>query len=202
VDFSELIDELQARGFSYLSDTRAGQYINWARSQLDDMYLWPYRETSVTGTSALSISDLGTIEAVLNTTQQVPLQPADYRSLLEWHGDLSVSGDPVYYYVAWPSGTPTVATYPSNSDTIGVQYYKVTADLTGTDDPAAPTRFHGLIVDLAAAKAYRDSDNFQAAEALQADINRQVAVMVDALFDQTIQGPSAYQQITYSAGDW
>lgn len=196
MNFSELKTELAARGFDYLSDTRLGQYINWARAELDDTELWPYREESATGTAPLSISDLGTIEAVIDTTTSLPLEAWDYRDLLHSYGDLSVDGSPQFYYLANPSGTPEVATYPESSNTIGVQYWEVTPDLTGTDTPLAPSRFHKIIVDMAARECYRDADNHQAAEALQVQIDRDLWRMREALLVGSTQGPQARVQIT------
>jgi hypothetical protein len=203
VNFSELKTELAARGFDYLSDTRLGQYINQAVAELDETELWPYREESVTGTAPLAISDLGTIEQVINVSQSNrSLDPGEYGDLVAMFGDLSVDGTPSYYYVAWPSGVPTVATYPESSDTIGVQFYRVTGEMTGSSDtPAAPTRFHGLIVSIAVREAYRDSDNHQAAEALQAQIDRDLNRMRAALFTDQVQGAS-FIRIVAGSEDW
>lgn len=194
MNFSALKQELSDRGFSYLSDARLGNFINWARAELDDTDLWPYREAGVTGTAPLAISDLDTIEAVENTTQSVELLPAAWRDLLAFYGDLTTSGAPLYYYLAEPAGVLEVATYPTNSDTIGVQYWRVTPDLSaGTDIPLAPTRFHKTIVDIAVRLAYRDADNHQAAEALQAEIDRDVMRMRTTLGVQQVQGPDFIQ---------
>lgn len=202
MNFAELVDELQARGFDYLSDARAGQLINWAVAELDETELWPFREASATGTAPLAITDLGTIEQVINVSQSnVSLEPAEYGELVATYGDLSTDGTPSCFYVAWPSGVPTVATFPESSDTIGVQYWRVTAELSGTDTPAAPERFHKLIVDMAAREAYRDSDNHAAAEGLQAQIDRDLARMRAALFTDQIQGPGFIRIIAGSA-DW
>lgn len=180
MDFSELKDELAARGFGYLSDTRLGVYINNARAELDRMYLWPWLEASATGTSPLTVTDLAAVEAVVNTSQSnAPLYPIDYRTLTEAYGDLSTSGSPSYYYLARPS-SPEVATYPvSSTDTIGVQYWKVTPDLSASSDtPASPEEAHYTIVDLAVRRAYRDSDNHQEAEQIQSEIDRAIGQLL------------------------
>lgn len=204
MNFTALKAELAARGFDHLSDTRLGQYVNWGRAELDDLYRWPYREAAVTGTAPLIVTDLGVIEAVTNETSHATLQPADFRGLLEDYGDLSLSGTPSSYYVSWATGVPEVATYPASTNTIGVQYWKVTPDLSaGTDTPLAPTRFHGLIVDLAVRRAYRDRDNHQAAEQLQVEIDRQVQTMIGALLGgQQVQGAGLYMQVTGASEDW
>lgn len=185
--YAELKAELLARGFDFLGD-RAGQFINWARAELDDAYLWPYREASVQGTPApLVVADLGVVEAVVNVTLNVPLLAYNYRQLLDDYGDLSIAGSPCFWYKATPSGVPEIATYPTSTDTIGVQYWKVTPDLVDdSDTPDSPSRFHGLIVDMAVRRAYRDSDNGAAAADLNAQIDADLRKMVTALmFDST-----------------
>lgn len=196
--FAALKAALASRGFSYLTDAQLGQLINDAMHDLDEMFQWPYREASATGTAPLTIADLGTVEAVLDTTNQTVLKHASYGDLLTMYGeDLSTAGNPWYWYLAWPSGSPEVATYPVGTGTIGVQYWRVMADLSGsTDSPASPSRFHGIIVDLAVQAGYRDSDDHQQAEALQAQIDRRVGRMLTALM--TDQGPR-FHHILYAS---
>jgi hypothetical protein len=200
MDYSTLKTELLVRGFSDLGDTRAGRYINAARAELDRMHLWPWREKSVTGIAPVSVTDLGTIEAVTNETLDYRLQAAQFRNLLDWYGDLSTTGTPGCYYLASPSGTPVVATYPTGSDTIGVQYWKVTADLSSAgDEPDSPSEAHYLIVDLAVRRAYRDKHQHQEAEAIQSEIDRQLA----ALLDQYPPGVGDHQgHIILPGQDW
>jgi hypothetical protein len=173
--FDELKTELADRGFSDLSDTRLGRYINYARAELDRMYLWPWRESFATSTAPMTITDLGPIEAVTNESRDFRLPAAQFRDLIDWNGDLSTSGIPECYYVAWPSGAPVVATFPTNTDTIGVQYWKVTTDLAGDgDEPESPDEAHYLIVDLAVRRASRDVGDHEGAEAIQSEIDRQI----------------------------
>jgi hypothetical protein len=179
MDFAELKAELIARGFSDLSTTRQGVYINAANQELDRMALWPWREESVSGPSPLAIADLGPIEAVINMTQSdYPLEGRQFRDLLDWYGDLAVVGSPWCYYVAWPTGTPAIATFPTSSDTIGVQYWKVPPVLTGTASPASPVDAHYLIVDLAVRRASRDVGDHEGAEAIQGEIDRQLEALL------------------------
>lgn len=200
MNFSELKTELSDRGFNYLSDTRRGQYINRAVARLDGMYRWPFREASVVGTAPLTITDLGQVEAVTNQDQSdYPLYESSYADLTNWYGDLAITGTPYYWYRAYPAGSPVVATYPVSTNNIGVQYWKITPTLTGTDTPLAPTRYHLLYVDMAVQMAYRDSDNHAAAESLVVEINRQVFEMVEEQLPQ--QGPNS-QMLNYYAGDW
>ena len=70
-----------------------------------------------------------------------------------------------------------------------MQYWQVPPSLSAdADEPLTPENYHLLIVDIAVRMAYRDTDNHAAAEALQAQIDRDLAGMiVDLLGDQ---GPS------------
>lgn len=203
MNFSELKAELQARGFDMISDTRAGRMINTAYLGLCGLYQWPFLEDSAVGTAPLQISDLGTIEAVIVTSDSNrELAPATFQWLISEFGDLSADGTPEYYYVANPSGSLQVAIYPEDSSvTIGVQYYEIPAELTGTDTPVVPTRFHDIIVDMAMIQAYRSRDNHGAAEGLQAHVDRRIAQMVAQQFTQQIQGPE-FQQIRAGSEDW
>lgn len=171
----ELVTELQARSLSELTDARASRYINNAMRELDRKFLWPWREQSVTGTAPIQIADLAVVEAVIDVSQSDRrMVPRQYKDLLDWYGDLSTAGTPMYYYRASPSGVQTIATYPTSSDTIGVQYWKVTAEITGSQEPESPDEAHELIVDLAQRRALRDLRDHEGAEAMQSEIDRQI----------------------------
>lgn len=201
MNFSELTTELGNRGFSYLSDTRKGQFINRAISRLDSMYRWPYREASGTGVAPVTISDLGQVEAVTNQNRgDYPLEESSYADLTNWYGDLTTTGTPIYWYRAFVSGDPVVATYPVSTDTVGIQYWKITPTLDSTDEPLAPERYHLLYVDMAVQMAYRDSDNHAQAEALQVEVNRQIFEMIEDLLPQ--QGPGYQRTTWWSSEDW
>lgn len=208
--FAAMKTELIARGFDGLAsngltaDTRAGVYINAARAEFDRMFLWPWREKSATGTSPLSITDLGTIEKVIDTSNSsVALARADYSSLVDAYGDLSPSGSPSFYYVAWPSGTPEVVAYPGGSHTIGVQYWRVTPDLSsGSDTPASPAECHYTIVDMAVRRAYRDNDDHDSAAAIQAEIDLAIGQFLFAYPPGIADGPDAYVGVTGASEDW
>lgn len=203
MNFSDLRTELAARGFDSLSATRQGYYVNAARQRLDNLRLWPYREKGVTGTAPLAVSDLGTIEAVTNETSHYQLRPASYQALLDAFGDLSTPGLPEYFYVAWVNGSPEVATYATNGNTIGVQYWRRTPDLVADGDvPLAPADYHMLIVDMAVQRAYLDSDNFGAAQALDSWVQGRMAEMVNSLLGgQQIAGPQDFMAVTGESVD-
>lgn len=173
MNFGTLKTELSDRGFSYLSDTRLGQYVNWGYQEINDADHWPYRRTTATGAAPLTVSDLGVIDSVVNTANgNSPLRPSTAYDLAMAYGDLTTTGTPTYYYV---DGSQ-VKTYPVGG-TLLVGYFKAPADLASSDTPLVPTRFHRAIVDAAASMAYRDADNFEAAEALHQHVEREVNLM-------------------------
>lgn len=197
MNFSTLKTELADRGFNHLSDTRRGQFINWAYAELNGIERWPYLVATASGAAPLTINDLGEIDTVTDTANgSVSLAPADRFNLVNEYRDLTTTGTPSSYFI----DNGVVRTYPVGG-TLSVRYFKVAADLTGTDTPLAPSRFHEIIVDLAARRAYQDSDNFEAAQAIQAEADRKIALMTDQLLGQNMNG-DGFQQITYSSLDW
>jgi hypothetical protein len=203
VTFDDLTIELLDRAFDGLTIPRAERYVNAARAELDRMFLWPWREKTTTGTSPLPVSDLGRIAAVTNSSQRYDLSAADFHSLSDAYGDLSIAGSPGLYYVSWASGTPTVTTFPSNGDTLSVRYWKVTPDLVnGTDVPDSPSEAHYTIVDLAVRRAYRDNDEHDNAAALQPEIDNAIAQLLEAYPPGTPDGPEAYVGVTGASCDW
>jgi hypothetical protein len=201
MNFSEMKTRLASRGFDYLDDTRLGELVNASFHELEEEEFWRTREASAAGTAPLAIPDLGTIEMVVNSTGD-PLTPFEWSELVEMFGDLSTTGTAFAYYLGTPSGTTEVATYPVDTSSITVQYWKVSADLTGTDTPTTiPARFHKTIVNIAVREAYRDSDNHAAAESLQAQIERDLAKMRTALLSDQVQGPRFIRIVSGSA-DW
>src|SRR5690242_16353463 len=93
--------ELAARGFDTLSDTRLGYFFNQGRAELDNMYTWPYRLASASGASPLTVTDLGSIEEVADSSRagSPALQYADRRALKDAYGDLTITGAPAFFYV-------------------------------------------------------------------------------------------------------
>jgi hypothetical protein len=151
----------------------------------------------------LSVADLGVIEAVTNESQNYPLEPRSYQFLLDTYGDLSTTGTPLFFYVAWPSGDPVVATYPVTSDTVGVQYWRNGAALSGDSDvPLTPDRYHSIILAIAQRMAENERGNLAAGQGLQVEIDRQVNRMVEQLLGgQQNFGPGEYMRSTGASED-
>jgi hypothetical protein len=196
VTFGELTAMFLARGFDYLPTATAEGYLN-------DAYLvdiceaedWPFLEATTTGKAPLVVSDLRTIESVIDSTQGTKLSPLDRRHITDdFDTDLTTIGTPAFYYLT--AGT-TVSVYPANTtDTLSVRYWRAPPRLTSGDTPLLPTRFHSLIVDGAAARAYEDSDDYELSENAETKFQRRLQKMRDGLLDQGRDGPDDYIQIT------
>lgn len=158
--FATMTTELQARGFDYLSATRAGYFLNRSYWEICEEANWPFLGASTTGTAPLTIATLRTVESVIDTTARVKLRPLDVRAITDENVDLTTTGTPLYYYVR----NSIISVFPANTtDTLSVRYWQAPAELTGTDASLIPARFRQLIVDGAVAYAYMDTDDFDAA---------------------------------------
>lgn len=190
MNFGELQQELVDRGFTYLSDNaisqaRRNRWLNQGRTDLNDLERWPWLEATQTGAAPLTIADM-----------REPLYVATATALLEARtpDDLADSSDPllatvgvpVYY---WRDGMTKIQVYPLNVATqITVRYLKVEADLAAaTDTPIMPSRYHNLIVDFAAMRAYRDRSNFAEAKAIWDALQPDLARMREALLQPMYQ---------------
>lgn len=192
----DLTTELASRGFDYLSTSRRLQYVN-------DAYLldicetenWPFLRASAEGTAPLTISDLRSLESVIDSTQARKLSPLDPRELTDaFDTDLSTEGSPTFYYLDAES---VVSIYPvSTTDNLLVRYWKAPEALTGTASPVLPSRFHSLIVDYAVARAYEDSDDMELAQNAKENADGRLARMRESLLGWNRDLPSEFIAVT------
>lgn len=183
MNFAALTTELADRGFDYLSASRLGRYINVAYHELCDLEEWPFLEASASGAAPLTISDVRTVLSVYDQAANANLTARERRGLVEDYRDLTTTGPPRFFYL---DGT-SLSTYPVGG-TLNARYIKVPPDLAGdTDTPLVPPRFHYVIVDIAARRAYIDSDAYDKAQAVQAEVDRMVAIMRDSLLQTQTQ---------------
>lgn len=199
--FAELKAAVLARGFNRLTDGQRGEYVNSAITEVDGAYPWPYRLTTTSGTAPLTVSTLGEIDSVENTTQDYQLEPVPRKLLLDWYGDLSRTGSPQFYFVNWSAGSQTVTTYPTNSDSLSVRHYAIPTALSAAGDtPAAPARFH-LSVYVPVACRMAASDSGGDPSRFEADAQRGIETMMLALLPDQLSGQ--VQRVDWSsAADW
>lgn len=202
MDLTAAIAELRARGVSY--ETSAGGrptiWLNDAKNELDDFYPWPWLETTTTGTSPLTISDLKYVQYVVDTTDQVELWGINAADIVsQSYYDLSMTGTPEVWYL---DGTTTLKIWPTSTASLSVRYVKVSPELSsGTDTPLFPSRYSGIWIDLAMVRAYLDSDDLDRAFALRKDCQARLGQLVEE-FEARNRQNQVQQQINSGAADW
>jgi hypothetical protein len=185
VTFEELVSEVTNRGFDDLKDggaqeTRVKRWVNQAYHELLDDSAWPFLEATQEGTAPLTISELGHVLSFTDKTDEAPLRYIDRRTVLKMDPALSIVGIAEVWY---REGESSLKVWPANTTaTYVVRYLKTGADLSAASDtPLVPTRFQDLIVDGAVVRAYKNRDNFEAAQAVRKEWERGLAQMRHAL---------------------
>lgn len=164
MNLSSARDELAARGFDYLSTSRLNIMLNNGKNALEDEFAFPWLETTTTGTAPLAIADLKYVLYVVDTTNQNELTGLDSRDIALRDAIVGTAGTPDAW---WLDGAGTLQTYPTSTASLSVRYVKFSPELSAdSDTPLIPVRYHSVWVDYAVVDAYRDSDNYAAANAL------------------------------------
>lgn len=195
---AELRTEVEERGFNHKSSARINLWINRAYKRICTRYPWFFLETTTTGSSPLTISDLRSVLSVVDTTNDSPLYYEDFRTIRDWDPELSANGAPSCWYLSAPT---VIATYPTQAVDLSVRYVKAASDLSAdADEPLIPEDFHYVIVDGAVGFAYRDSDNFDAAAAVDAEFEKGLQEMVDVLLTPNLD--TSPTTILWGSTDW
>lgn len=194
-----MLTEAYSRGSQYLNDggagaTRMTRWLNDAAMEIDDLERWDYRRASTTGTTPLTITDLGAVESVFDSNKNV-LVRSDQGVLENEYEDLTTTGTAWYYYLV----AGAIKTYPVTTLTLTVTYFKISPVLTGSAAPLMPDRFRGAIIERACAMMYRDQDDPGMAAVCLAESDRIVERM--RLVYALQPGPSR-QTVTGASGDW
>ncbi len=188
--------ELGERGFDYLSASRMTFFLNDALTELEDRYLWPWQKKTVTGTAPLVISDLKYVRSVYDSTGNEVFGVDDDDDIY-----VAQTGAPQNWWIDDTGGTTTLRAWPVGSVTWTVSYIATDAILSAdSDTPSVPERYHGLWIDLAVIRAYRDSDNFAAAGALQQQVDIAVQRMIEQ-FETRNRMNSQYVRIIAGSED-
>lgn len=182
MNFVELKDELYARGTDYLSEDAAGvaraeRWLNQGYREILNLQAWTFLYTLTTGpaNSSVNIPDLRRVLYVVDTANgNQALTYVNFPDLITQYGEdaFTDTGTPSYYYII----NGTVYPHPFGG-TLKVAYIKRVAPMTGTDTPIFDEEYHNLIVDKAMIRAYIDSDNYEAAQALQSQVDLTLQAM-------------------------
>lgn len=180
---STLQTEFQARGFSDMTVaadlTRITRWLNDAMHAIDELYDWPYLQTTASGAAPLTVADLRKVERVIDTTNDQTLVQVARGEAADWDGDLTTTGTwPQAFYV---TGGTSVAVYPTAVVQLSVLYWKFGPDLaSGADAPLMPDRFRYAIVDYAVAYGCMDRGDAVGAQAASQAGDARVARMADS----------------------
>jgi hypothetical protein len=196
VDFQDIYQEVFNRGFHYLDDSgtelaRVKQWVNDAYSEICEIEDWPFLETTATGNAPLALTRCRNVESVVNTTDGIPLTWAPRRWVIDIFGTVP-AGTPRWWYLEWSAtDTATVNVAPTAVDGLSVRLFQHPVALSADGDtPVIPARFHWLIVEGAVAKAYRDADQYQEAQAVEMRLAEGINSMRTQLLQQGKPSPN------------
>lgn len=200
MNLTQAVAELKARGFDYLSDARAAIMLNNGKNAFEDEYHWPWLETTTTGVAPLTITDLNSVLYVVDTTDGSELHGIDASDVVDLDPNVSTAGVPTSW---WLDGTGTLRTYPvSTTASLSVRYVKVSPELTGTDTPLIPTRYHPVWIDYAVVEAYKDDDRFNEAQALLSFVRTNRLPQIIEAYSSRNRANPAVQVIVAGSEDW
>lgn len=180
---STMQTEFQARGFADMTSaadlTRITRWLNDAMHDIDELYDWPYLQTTQSGASPLTIADLRKIERVVDTVNDQTLLQVARGEAADWDGDLTTTGSfPLSYYLV---GGTTVTLYPTSTTAVQVLYWKFGPDLSAAGDaPLMPDRFRTAIVDYAVSYGCLDRGDQAGSAAATAAGDGRVGRMADS----------------------
>lgn len=201
MQLSDAQTELAARGFDAVSPARMVTILNQAKNQFEDIYPFPWLESTASGLAPKTIADLKDVLYVVDTTNQRELVGTTAQFVV---GDLDPTignaGAPVVW---WLDGANIVTTYPlSTSAQLLVRYVKESPELAApTDTPLIPVRYHNTWIDLAVIRGYLDRDDLGAAGQLRQVVSQDLAAVVSRYATMNRQN-GAYQQIRGYSEDW
>lgn len=186
--FEELTNEVIARGYHYLAEGRVETFIQRAYQKLEAKYVWPWREATKEGVAPFEIKDLRNVLSVENTTSQFPLYGQTRQWLAERYPNLEETGEPLWWWL----DNLTLRAFPTSATAnISVRYAKKPAELTAKLEPAMPSEWHELIVDLAVVPCLKDNDEYQEARELEESIALDLQEMVGAELQRDLQRPQS-----------
>lgn len=196
---ADLRNEVSNRGFSYLNSTRLNQFVNEGYTRVCQEEDWPFLLASSSGTAPLTITDLGRVESVVNSTAENKLAPLDRRFVSDEDPKIDNTGTPDSYYIT----DTTINVFPlDTTSTFVVKYWKFISELDDDSDTILiPQRFRYIIIDAACALAYEDDDKPDLAAMCESRYQQRLIQMQDALLAQQADGPG-FIMVRAGSSDW
>lgn len=178
MNLAQARDRLAARGFNYLKPPDMDLMLNRGRNDFEDYWPWPWLDATLTGPAPLDIADLKHVRKVTDGAG-VGLWglEADH---VDMAAAATIGAAPYWYLQDTVAEHVNVCLLPATGETITVDYTRQSPELTAPDaEPLIPVRYHSMWIDWSVVQAYKDSDNFAAAQALQGDINARMQLIVE-----------------------
>lgn len=200
---AQAVSEMKGRGFGGFSDPRLERMLRSEYEAICEAQPWPWLLATTTGNSPLTVADLRTIESVVDQTNERKLLPEDHRNLTDRYPLLNAAGAPQFYYLEWVAGSPVVKTYPLDTVTLSVRYYRTPPTWGSSAEPLVPAQYQELILDRATARALRDTSQYEAAAAADQAAERAMGQMLQRMFSSQHDRPVQGQIVNPSLhGDW
>lgn len=183
--FGELTSEVIARGYDYVAKNRIETFVQRSHQKLEAKYVWPWREGTKEAVAPFEIADLRAVLSVEDTTQERPLYGENRQWIIERFPNLEEQGNPVWWWL----DNLTFRTFPVSQDKISVRYEQKPIKLTGELEPAMPSEWQTLIVDLAVVDCLKDNDDYAEARELKESVSTDLLEMVAAELRRDLQRP-------------
>lgn len=193
--FEEIRQEVQGRGYDYVSADRINQWVNLTYRWVCGLQPWPFLEATASGPAPLEIADLSQILHV--GQDRCVLDGVDLRDILDRDPSLSEVGTPTDWYL---TGN-TVNVWPLSTEEITAHYISTPPAYGQLDEPLVPFAYQEILIDGAVLRGLKDNDEYDTAAALQNVIDISVAAMTDALLQRNYQNQTSIVQ-TGMPGDY
>lgn len=195
---SDILTSVKLYGFDDLGNVEFLSILNDVYHDLNNLEAWPYLEKVVTGNSTsgtaqlfASTLDIKQVLSLINTTQGYSLTPYNTDQFFkDFTSMLTTTGQPGIYYLtvvdtAAPNGWNLSAwPIPNSVDAYQLRYLYIPADLTISDTPVLPARYHRILVYGVLAELYDQEDDMDAAIREQNKYDRRIARMRDDLWSR------------------
>lgn len=185
MNLQEIREEVRARGYDYVPDSRIDRWIKMVYESVCSLEPWPFLESEVTGSAPLTVHDLSQILYVAH--EDITLRGTDLRDIRDSDPALDDVGKPSNWYL---EGN-TVKVWPVSTDQIWVRYIRKPPALSSNSSvPLFPEAYHdSILVDGAVIKGLKDNDEYDQAAGLQNLYDAAVQAMRDALIVRNYQNP-------------
>lgn len=178
----------------------ATYYLNQAKNWIEDKDNWPWLETTTSGSSPLTISDLRNIIYVADSTNDNLLRASTASDIATNDPTINDTGRPSFYYL---DGLTTVRVWPVSTVSLSVRYIKYSPELSlSGDTPLIPVRYHALWIQVAHYLFLQSRQPQSVTGDLVARINGSIDDMREQFFKRTGENPNLYGSIGRGGANW